>query len=194
MKDEGPQLERLLHRLAGCPPEFLQVAAENKAAGVDVVAIVCDFMRPLIFPNPPELESAALAEIRRRSSAELAFTSIVCWLFSDEWFLAQPRLAPAMWKVLSSDRWRQLAGLIRADKFVSDADRREEMVRLCLDGLGLRPQGETPAQAADRLATLNSVERDRVLRETAAAERRARQIREAMARKKALESASRYGE
>jgi hypothetical protein len=84
--------------------------------------------------------------------------------------------------------------LVQPSKFVHDADRREEWVRQCLAQLGLRPQGESAAQAADRLTMLDSSERDRVLRATATAERRAREIREAMALKKAQESASRYGE
>jgi hypothetical protein len=44
------------------------------------------------------------------------------------------------------------------------------------------------------LNSLDSAERDRVLRAVAAAERRAREIREAMARKQAQEAANRYGE
>jgi hypothetical protein len=75
---------------------------------------------------------------------------------------------------------------------INDPDRREELVRLCLKGLGLIPQGESAAQAADRLTTLDSVERDRVIRETRQAEARAREIREAMARKRAEEAAARY--
>jgi hypothetical protein len=99
-----------------------------------------------------------------------------------------------MWKLLASSPWAHLAGLVRPDKFVSDPDRREELVRFCLAQLELRPLGETQSQAADRLTTLDSAERHRVLRATAAAERRAREVREAMARKQAQESASRYGE
>jgi hypothetical protein len=95
---------------------------------------------------------------------------------------------------LSSNGWKRLVELVRPEKFISDPDRREELVRSCLAQCGLRPQGETQSQAADRLTTLDSAERDRVLRATAAAERRAREIREAMARKQAQESASRYGE
>ena len=69
------------------------------------------------------------------------------------------------------------------EAFVTDPDRREELARLCLKALGLRPAGETIAQAEDRLATLNSVERESVRKATAAAEQRAQAIREAMARK-----------
>jgi hypothetical protein len=52
-----------------------------------------------------------------------------------------------------------------AKRLVAGTDRREELARLCLRALGLRPAGETAAQAEDRLATLNSVERRRVLHE-----------------------------
>jgi hypothetical protein len=48
------------------------------------------------------------------------------------------------------------------------------------------------AQAADRLNALDSLERDRVIRETRAAEERAQKVREAMAKKKAEEAAARY--
>jgi hypothetical protein len=75
---------------------------------------------------------------------------------------------------------------------VGDPDRREELVRVCLAELGLRPRGETVAQAMDRLNTLDSVERKRVVDQTREAEARARQIREAMARRAAQEAAARY--
>ena len=194
MNTEGPPLEPLLHRLTDCPTEFLEVAGKDHPGGVEVVAIVCDLLRTVTPDNPPELEVRHLAAIRQRTPAELTLISITCWLLSDPWFLGQPHLPPLMWRLLVSDTLARLAGLVRTDTFVKDADRREELVRTCLAQLGLRPAGESAAQAADRLTTLDSCERDRVLRATAAAERRAREIREAMARKRAQEAASRYGE
>jgi hypothetical protein len=172
----------------------LQVAAGKKAESVDVVAIVCDTLRPLVAARPPELEAAALEKLRTRLSLQLTLISIVCWLLNDEWFQTRADLAPRFWKLFESDELSRLADLVRPDKFVGDPDRREELARTCLAQIGLRPQGESAIQAADRLTTLDSVERQRVLRATAAAERRAREIREAMARKQAQESASRYGE
>jgi hypothetical protein len=194
MNIEGPALEPLLHRLTDCPSEFLDVASQDNPGGVEVVAIVCDLLRTLTPNEPPELEARHLAAISKRTSAELKLISITCWLLSDPWFLAQPQLSRLMWKLLTSETLARLASLVRPDKFVNDADRREELVRGCLSQLGLRPQGESAAQAADRQTMLDSSERDRVLRATAAAQRRAREIREAMALKKAQESASRYGE
>jgi hypothetical protein len=65
-------------------------------------------------------------------------------------------------------------------------------VRVALARVGLRPAGETIAQAQDRLMTLSSAERQRVMRAARAAEERARAIREALARKAAQESADKY--
>ena len=193
MNAEGPQLESLLHRLSECPGEFLEVATGKKGDGIDVIAVVCDHMRRMS-PEPPELRTDVLDELRGGTLARLALVAVACWLLHDDWFLSRPELAASMWKLLASDELTRLSALIRPEKFVSDPDRREELVRVCLRGLGLRPKGETLAQAADRLTTLDSAERDRVLRATAAAERRAREVREAMAKKKAQEAASRYGE
>jgi len=193
MTDEGPQLETLLHRLTECPGEFLMVHAGKKDDGIDVIAVVCDHMRRMS-PDPPELNADMLDELRGGTPARLALVSVACWLLHDEWFLSRPELATGMWKLLLSDEFTRLSMLIKPEKCASDPDRREELVRVCLRGLGLRPKGETASQAADRLTTLDSAERDRVLRATAAAERRAREVREAMAKKKAQEAASRYGE
>ena len=48
------------------------------------------------------------------------------------------------------------------------------------------------AQATDRLTTLDSIERNRVMRKTRSAEARARRIREEMVKKSAQEAAARY--
>jgi len=66
------------------------------------------------------------------------------------------------------------------------------MIRFALARLDLRPSGETLTQAQDRLTTLSSIERNRVLAASRAAEQRTRDIREALARKAAQESADKY--
>jgi len=95
---------------------------------------------------------------------------------------------------MRGDEVRELYRLVSPELFTSDMDRREELVRVLLASIDVRPAGETIEQASDRKSTLDSVERSKVLQATIAAEKRAREIREAMARKAALESASRYGE
>lgn len=193
MKAEGPQLEVLLHRLSECPEEFLQVAV-MRGQVVNVVAIVCDHLRAVRPEPPPEAMPVQLARLAKLARRRAELVSVVCWLLHDPWFLAQPKLADAMWELLLSEELAKLSELVKPAQFVHDPDRREELVRVCLRALGLRPRGETEFQATDRLTTLDSAERQGVLRATAAAERRARQVREAMVEARAQESASRYGE
>jgi hypothetical protein len=189
MPPEGPEIERLVRRLAECPGEFLATAAGRP----DYVAIVCDHMRRMAQDFPPE-RSPGLTVLRRADPAHLELSAVVCWMLHDDWFLDRPDLAPGMWALLVSDVLKRLAELVKPAAFVADPDRREELARTCLKSLAIIPKGETATQAADRLTALDSVERHRVLKGTAAAERRAREVREAMAKKKAQESASRYGE
>jgi hypothetical protein len=184
MSPTGPQLTPLLHRLANCPTDFLLGPGE-----IDVTALVCDHFRALGRAIPDPKQRRFLAELPGESPR---LVSIVLWLLRDEWFIARPELAEATWKFLQSDSLTKLAKLVRAEAMVNDPDRREELVRLCLIELGLYPDGETPEYAADRLTTLDSVERERVIRQTRKAEARARELREAMARKRAEEAASRY--
>lgn len=184
MSREGPALEGLLHRLAECPPEFLLSPSE-----IDVVALVCDHLRLLSAGMPSAAQRQALQAVSPEHQRLIAVT---VWLLHDDWFLAHAEFADATMSFLRSSELTQLSKLVRAEVIVSDSDRREELIRLCLHALGLRPSGESIAQAADRLTTLDSVERDRVIHKTRAAEARAREIRGAMARKAAEEAAARY--
>ena len=67
-----------------------------------------------------------------------------------------------------------------------------ELLRLMLADLDRRPAGETPAQAQDRLSSISSLERARVLEAARAAEARAQEIREALRRKAAQEGADKW--
>jgi hypothetical protein len=196
MDAEGPQLEALTHRLSECSADFLGKPTTAAARGtVDVPAVVCDLLRAMgATPNgadavkrfaPPALTPAVENWLR--------LVCVASWLLHDEWFLSRgAQLAPAVWDLLVN-RLDGVAKVSRAEKAVTDPDRREELARLCLSALKLRPRGETREQAADRLTTLDSVERERVVKQTRAAEERARQIREAMAAKAAEEAANMYG-
>ena len=182
MKREGPPLERLTRRLAECPPEFLASPRIGAAGKVVVPAVVADLLRAI---GGEPLTAAQIARfddkhpwLRRNT---LSLILVACWLLDDPWF-RQPALAAPVFKMLS-EGLAPLAEAIAADQCVTDPDRREELARVCLKGLGLRPAGESVAQAEDRLSTLSSVERESVRKATAAAEQRAAEIRAAMARK-----------
>jgi hypothetical protein len=174
---EGPILEALMHRLSECPEDFLL-----DPATISVNALVCDLLRDLSVVAPQCLPD-------RRDPAAWTLIAIACWLLNDDWLLARPDLAQKVQKLLSSSLL-PLASVVQPREFVSDPDRREELARFCLAELGLRPQGESSAQAKDRLAALDSVERVRVLRDTAAAEARAQEVRKMMAKRLAEEAAA----
>jgi hypothetical protein len=175
-----PQLSALTHRLSETPAEFLQVDV------IDVTAIVCDQLRALGAAGPMPIA----ASFGNGNKAEKSMLCLAAWLLHDDWFLARQHLRPAMVD-LFRDGFSSLAQWVKAADVVNDADRREEFVRVCLKKLKLQPQGETAAQAADRLNALDSVERVLVARQMRDAEARARKIREAMARKAAEAAAAR---
>jgi hypothetical protein len=159
---------------------------------VVVAAVVADLIRAL---GGPPLTGAQLAVFQPKDARQhrnwLGLVLITAWLLHDPWFRQPHSLAPAAADFLTSGL-HHVAGLAQAPRFVSDPDRREELARLALHHLGLRPAGETEAQAADRLNTLDTVERDRVQRAARQAEERAQAIREAMAKKAAEEAAAQY--
>lgn len=188
----GPPLESLTHRLAACPAEFLAEPRIGSAGVVEVAAVVADLARDLGGPAPSPAQLAAFKPTDARQFRNwLSVVLVACWLLHDEWFRRQPGLASGAIDFLTGGL-NQVAALSQAPRFVDDPDRREELARLALRHLGLRPAGETEAQAADRLNTLDSAERDRVQRAARKAEERAEAIRAAMAKQAADEAAAQY--
>ncbi len=190
MTSQGPPLEALARRLAECPADFL-------TPSIHVAALVADLLRDLGQKSSPSdlrtrLASANGGAAARNAANRLQLIALAVWLLSDPWFVQDDTSASRVWLLLAVGL-DPLAEVIDAARAISDADRREEFVRFILWSLELRPAGETDAQAQDRLTNLDSVERVRVVRETRAAEERARQIREAMAAKAAEEAAASYG-
>jgi hypothetical protein len=195
MEREGPSLEALTRRLIETPAEFLAEPRIGKRGMVDVAAVVWDLLRDL-GGDPAEADlvryrptGSKMHEHRNR----LRLVLVACWLLHDGWFRGKAELVPAA-RTLLDRTVAELDEYLDVDRLLNDPDRREELVRRSLAGLGLRPAGETVAQASDRLQTLDSAERERVLSEAAEAERRAQEIREAMAKAAAQETANRYGE
>jgi hypothetical protein len=187
MTEEGPPLESLTRRLAECPPDFLAEPRLGKKGAVQVAAVVADLLLDLGGRLPPERTADFDSSNAKRERNRLRLVLIACWLMHDSRLREPKRFADAALSFLLGDL-AGLAGLVEASRFVTDPDRREELARACLQALGLRPEGESQAQAQDRLATLNTAERQRVIQAAREAEARAREIREAMARQAAYEA------
>lgn len=191
MSTEGPPIQVLTRRLSECPAEFLEEPAQ-----LNVAAVVNDAIRDLggesIPPNNAGRFSYEPSQNAHQERNRLQLVLLSCWLLHDQWFRSRAKFARQSVQFLT-ERVPELAKVIAAQKFIADADRREELARIFLDSLDLRPLGETVEQANDRLATLSSTERQRVIQESRAAEQRAREVRAAMAKKAAEEAAATYG-
>jgi hypothetical protein len=189
MTREGPALDRLTHRLSECPADFLAAPRRAGTDGVHVDAIVHDLVIDLGGPAPDPEVLAIYATAPADSGRHLSLVLVASWLLSDPWFREAGGLDPAVLAWLRH-ALPPLAALVSPELFVRDPDRREEFVRLCLTALGLRPAGETEAQAEDRLRTLDSVERVRLIRDTRKQQEQARKLAEAMKKKAAEEAAA----
>ena len=191
---EGPSLELLLHRLAETPDWFLRQPATDvgSADGVDLAAVLRDLLLDLGCEAPDAPALQLMKQVGGQTERG-RIALILAWLLHDGYFLERRGTFTEGALAAFREIPGRFAGVVRADRFVTEPDRREELARLSLKHLGLRPAGETDVQAADRLVSLDSVERANVVRESRAAEKRAREIREAMARKAAEEAAATYG-
>lgn len=186
----GPPLERLTRRLIDTPREFLDPPRTGQGGQVAVAALVAD----LVAMHGGRASLRELARFRPEVGAPPGFLTLVAvgtWWLADEALLAVPIPQSALVTLLI-DAVGDLAREASAPRYVDEPDRREEFARVLLDRLGRVPEGETVAQAQDRLASVSSLERRRLLEASRAADERARAIREALARKAAEESADKW--
>ena len=198
MEREGPRLESITRRLGETPEDFLSPPRIGGKGRVHVGAVAGDLLRTLgVDASAAELESftTGLQSLTTgdppRDQNRLAVTLLLCWLLSDEWFRGVALGREELLELLGKDA-AGLGAQTPSRKFVADPDRREELARFALSRLGFRPEGETVAQAQDRLTSLSATERARVMKAAKTAEQRARKLREALVAKAAAESADKW--
>lgn len=191
MKHLGPTLESLTHRLADTPIEFMAEPRIQASGAVRVAALVND----LCYRHGARAPLAQLTQFEgatpRADRNRLALAMITVWLLADDWFVTQ-RLAQGDLLQVFSFALPELSAANAAHAFVQDPDRREELVRVVLAQLHYRPADESIAQATDRLSSISGSERKRLLEASRAAEKRAREIRAALVKKAAEESADKW--
>lgn len=190
MSVEGPPLEVLTRRLAETPTPFLAEPRIGNKGQVVVPALVADLLRRHGIPP----DAAVLARLAATQAATernpRMLTQVLCWLLAAEELSGKYTLAQLAGLLV--DEANALAAEMSAREFVEQPERREELARLALRTAGLRPAGESEAVAADRWLGVSTRERVRLAAASRAAEERARQIREALARKAAEESADKW--
>ena len=190
MKREGPAIETLLRRLEDTPPDFLERPATAREDGISVGALVSDLFRLAgITLAAEKIREYGMADDDARRN-EASLRALASWFLGDE----------ALSAYLSAKALERIFGVTisalsaehPAAKYAADPDRREEFARLLLSDCGLRPAGETAAQAEDRLQSLSSAQRRKMIAATREAEKRAREIRAALAKKAAEDAADKY--
>ena len=194
MHNPGPHLETLTHRLADTPAEFLReprIAGVHNPQAVAVAALVND----ILLLHGARAPAASLqgfhgAQVKADRN-RLALAMILCWLLADDWFVMQQLAQQDLLQVLG-EAARELAAASPAHQDTQDPERRAELARIVLARLGFRPHEESVAQATDRLSAISGTERRRLLEASRVAEQRAREIREALAKKAAQESADKW--
>jgi hypothetical protein len=180
-------VERLTARLAELPAVFSSPFGTGIEDGIDPAAILSDLFRERANEMPARELIAGFVKAKGKGAKQrVELALIASWVLHDSSFVGTD--AGALLRLLG-ERLPALAEVAVPRLFVEDPERREELVRLCLDVLGLVPAGETRAQAEDRLASLDSVRRHELLR--AARDRELARRAEEIARLRAEEEAAR---
>ncbi len=186
-----PPLAEFLRWMAEMPAAFRTEPEGFPGGRVRLRAVVSDLFETLCSESPSAELLAALEPVLRGKAER----NRLRWTLAGAHFLWHPafRSAPparaGLERFLAQDL-PAMAGVVAFEQIDLDEERREELVRRALRALDLRLPGETANEAEDRLGQVDSVERRRVLLEAVERERRAREVREAMARKAAQEAAA----
>ncbi|MEE6169504.1 MULTISPECIES: hypothetical protein [unclassified Mycolicibacterium] len=177
----GPPVDEVAARLASTPQPFL-------ADTVDVVALACDVF------NHTGCAAAAQRICERGAPASRRGAAIGLWLFAsadligpfsvplDERMAARALLALAF----------RVAPLVDPGRWLSDAQRRDEVVRTFLLWDGLLPHGEDVAQARSLFEMRDSVRREGALAQALADHEHRMAVQRRLADAQAKEAAARY--
>jgi hypothetical protein len=191
---ELPPLAEFLRWIAEMPAAFSQTPVGFPQGKISVAAVVADLLDTLE-GQPPEADLLTHFTARETSRAErnrLLWILAACHVMWHPALRAGPQ-PPGAARRLLTEELNALAALIPVERLRLDEERREELIRRTLRVLERRLPGESEADAEDRLAQVDSIERQRLIREAADKERRAREVREQMAREAAQAAANRYG-
>ncbi|HNR89837.1 MAG TPA: hypothetical protein PKM65_15985 [Spirochaetota bacterium] len=198
MTATGPSIAHLTHRLANAPAAVTNepASAPDMPEVLTTAAMISDMIDGLGGGLLTMREATAVTALRTKAGDRIMLMlQAAAFLAADPWFVDYARAHPdadlaAKTKSFLMNGLTELSKYVKPDYLVGDPEGREELARRYLAALDLVPEGETAAQAADRLTALDSVERARLIGATRESQKRARELREAMARREAEEAAS----
>ena len=193
MTKTAPPIEHFTRRLSECPPEFL----ENQVLELEVFAkaVLFDLLQALDpSPNVEALEGwlsfpRKVSKGTRKKALRLYLIS--AWLLYDPFFREAGVSLSAVGTLLEK-KLARLAEVQAPLTFIEDRDRREELSRLILAHFGYLPHGEKAEFAADRLATLDSIERHALILDARRKAEHAEKVRKKIAAEEARAAAARW--
>ncbi len=187
-------ITELCRRLAECPAVFLDSPKISEQSNNRFIAIVNDTIRALGGDLLTEDEGKAIVKKNPDETISvfgnrLRLIAITCWVLMDPAFCEFAGISVIAHRFFLIG-FGKLPELVAVEDFIRIPERREELIRRVLKQLGISPKGETTEQSEDRLAALDSVETQRVINESRAAQKRNRAVIEAMQRRAAEEAAA----
>jgi len=189
---KGPPVSYIDLRISEIPPIFLDVP--KIIDGFTATSII---LSDLLY----DLQGLPLSRIEidkffnpiKSDINHLKIIQIICYILNDEWFRDYFKSNREKIDRLKSFLFTDLAEyskINKAERFVYDGEGREELTRLLFKSLELIPEGETEKEAKDRLVSIDSIERKKVIELSKQSQKRIKELREALERKKAEEAAS----
>jgi len=183
-------LPALIQRLTLTPDEFKMQFGIGKSDRLNPASVLGDLLYDLSGERPDPSYLRKFEKLERKTNY-LRAVMYACHLFNDASFKQQTQVAERVQEFLG-DKLLKLSSVVDADLFLTDPERREELARQCIAAALALPSGESKHVAEDRLNTVDSLERARVIEETRKSQQRAREIREAIQKKEAEEAASKW--
>jgi hypothetical protein len=189
-----PALAEFLRWLAEMPDAFSAEPLGFAKGEVSVAAVVADLSETYFGVFPDETLLAAFrpanrGKVERNRHRWVLATCHLLWHPALRG-LRESGVTPGQLNRLLIQDLAQLATVESADLLRTDEERREELIRRTLRALELSLPGESTQEAEDRLTQVDSLERRRLLREAAEKEKRAREVRDMMAKRAAEEAAA----
>lgn len=184
-------LAELLRWMAEMPPPFRGLPEGFPGGVVRVRAVVADLFESYFGGRPPSQTLDAF-DPRNLGQPELNRLRLILAATHLLWHKAFRELAPspALFERFLIQEIPTLSGVVAVEHLDQQEERREELIRRALAIFGCRLPSESSSEAEDRLRQVDSIERRRVMLAAAEREKRARKVREAMAKKAAEEAAA----
>ncbi|MBS7256316.1 hypothetical protein [Flavobacterium branchiicola] len=183
----------LVTHLRKCPDVYLQPSDFSLERGINSIALLYDTYKVVtndFLRNDFKVYSDF--NLKYVDDNHWRTIHISAWLLSHQDFINVPAIEDKLY-----DFWfvelQPASKYVKFKEWISDDERAEEMVRLLLYCCEILPYGESADEAADKLSSLSSAERHKVLKQSYAAHERIMNIKKEMAEKAAREAANVYG-